>query len=1672
MVLQKNIHLHMNRFLTLIFLIYGNLFTASSVKSSNILGADITYKHVSGYKWEITLQVYRNCRGDSFQLTFNDVQIACNNLNIQQPLYLKRESIKDITVINSYASMPCDPLNAKTKNTGIEKHTFRGILDLDSSRLDTFKNCGELYIFFEKCCRDTAISTGDFGRNKFNTYASIAISTGLFNSSVQFEADPIVYLCKNVPSRLSAGVSDKIDFDSLVFSLSTPLPGRNAPSINYDSGFSKEVPLSVYFPANRKPPFNNPMANPPVGFFLDHDIGNYIFTPVRSEEMGVYVIQVDEYRKDSSGIVKKVGSTRRDIMAIVQDCDTNHAPQIQISGKTFTELSICNQDSIKICFDISTSDEPADNLYPKDSVFLRPLYLPSGASFNYNNTQSIKQSGKFCMQFSDSFIQGPNKYKPLSVVFEARDNQSPLNAVALKTISFGLIKEQTAKSLIQGYIQEDYNRNCKADSGERMLSQLRISFSNNTHTNTDLNGKFKNCLNIGEYRARPFPSPWFIDCGDTVLNTKRDSVYSIEFFRSIEYGVSGVVYKNSYCDSPLHKREIAENVMVIAKPGNYVATTDSEGRYVLKLPLGKTYRITVGNNQTYTVNPKCDSFHLVQVLNNSSYHENNFGIEKIPDIGLSLISESDGPELVMNQVKRVLLRLTNSGEDITSVFRTHFLYDSRLKIDTSHSILKIIEPGHAIIRTQLGASEIKEFSFAFMVDSNDYQFDDLIYFQTYFDSVDQKQNLLTHNDTSLNAFKITKKTNSNQIKTYNDSLITPVNPWIYYHLEFQNTEQKEVNEVIIKDTLPDGLDYSSLEVIETKPKGRWILDHNKIWFFFTDTFFSDRLSDSINSKGSVQFRIRAQDTIRSKRELINSASVQFGFYPEKQLIKSKSTFHTPLKMERLNSDSFCSLDQIRVQYCSFYKIWDKNHTYILEISENGGSFLNPRTLYEWKTDSGCGIRYIIIPDSIETGKYRLRLRSSEKNAVGFEDSYSQMIFIESLLPDTLMLSATELCQGEFIHIQSTKQRSNQKLYINNSLFDSSGSNPTWSLNHLEGTNQIYLMTGESATCFRSSDTQTLVIHPRPDVKWSSDSNFCFDDHLLHLTNETESDQIQGGLHYILNINNHYSHDLDNSFQDTSLRFDHSGNYQIILIAETNRGCKDSLLRTITIYENPKAVIGKIPLEICDKKDGISFLDRSTYPDFEKGQRQWNFGDGTISDQVEGTHIWQVGTYQIQLIAKSENGCLDTARQKLTILPSPQAEFFVDNDTQCFRDHLFQFDVTNILDSNSLIQIEWNFGDGEYSYDKNPEHRFQNSGQYKVNVILKNQVGCSDTSFKEIQVYPSPVASTLDSLYSVCQWDEGFQINFEGKAPTGTYLIWHTGTGDSLFSDTFRFVYKDTGTFHLIHALSLGLCHDTSNTIIHVSPSPKINSISGENVCLDDTTRIVYSLGTKYPGTSLLFSWPDGSTDNYSDPEKTMIQKYFSSAGSYSFSLQAFLPNGCQDSMGTNCDVFWKSRPDFRYEHNRSGEYIFISNGNDSVQVQKWIIQEKGITNEFSEDPLRYKFKIPGKYMITLMETSVEGCISEISKEIPVVFGNMFRIPSLLEYSTVESFELSNYDLLKSLKMTIWDLSGRKIFESTNPITIFSGFRPAAGLYIYDLVATDLENMQHKHSGSIRIFKSD
>ena len=119
-----------------------------------------------------------------------------------------------------------------------------------------------------------------------------------------------------------------------------------------------------------------------------------------------------------------------------------------------------------------------------------------------------------------------------------------------------------------------------------------------------------------------------------------------------------------------------------------------------------------------------------------------------------------------------------------------------------------------------------------------------------------------------------------------------------------------------------------------------------------------------------------------------------------------------------------------------------------------------------------------------------------------------------------------------------------------------------------------------------------------------------------------------------------------SYSDSvSVSYNLIGDYHVSLFIETAAGCKDSIVKTITIFENPKANFNYNPYTISTLNPDINFVNTST----NASLYLWDFGDSISSIIESPSHIYDdAGVYDVMLIVKNINECMDSITKNIVM----------------------------------------------------------------------------------------------------------------------------------------------------------------------------------------------------------------------------------------------------------------------------------------------------------------------------------------------------------------------------------------------------------------------------------------
>jgi gliding motility-associated-like protein len=356
-------------------------------QATHIVGADLTYRWVSGNTYEITLTAYRDCEGIPIQPTFR-IDYSSLTCNVQNTLIVRLDgNPSEITPVCPTVPTTC----AGGTQIGIQKYTYKGTVTLPSQ-------CSDWTFSWRDCNRNRAITNLLDPQNQC-LYIEATLNNLAFpqNSSPQFLQIPVSVLCLNQVNLISQGTIDT-DGDQITYTLVNPRVSKFQ-TVNYKPGFSG----------------TNPMSSS-TGYALNTALGSIAVSPTLAE-ITVSAILVQEFRNG-----QLVGSVMRDMQILTRDC-ANDLPRISgIDGGNLTEVTICA--GKQVCFDVLGSDANAGQIL---QMTWDPAFDTTYAKFQITANNTTRPKGRFCLD--------PPGAIPGKFIFTVtlKDNFCPIRGVTTKT---------------------------------------------------------------------------------------------------------------------------------------------------------------------------------------------------------------------------------------------------------------------------------------------------------------------------------------------------------------------------------------------------------------------------------------------------------------------------------------------------------------------------------------------------------------------------------------------------------------------------------------------------------------------------------------------------------------------------------------------------------------------------------------------------------------------------------------------------------------------------------------------------------------------------------------------------------------------------------------------------------------------------------------------------------------------------------------------------------------------------------------------------------------------------------------------------------------------------------------------------------------------------------------
>jgi gliding motility-associated-like protein len=433
-------------------------------------------------------------------------------------------------------------------------------------------------------------------------------------------------------------------------------------------------------------------------------------------------------------------------------------------------------------------------------------------------------------------------------------------------------------------------------------------------------------------------------------------------------------------------------------------------------------------------------------------------------------------------------------------------------------------------------------------------------------------------------------------------------------------------------------------------------------------------------------------------------------------------------------------------------------------------------------------------------------------------------------------------------------------------------------------------------------------------------------------------------------------------------------YTVQLIVNT-ANCGDTALQTITINIKPTANFTLTPISGCPTLT-VNFTNTS----LNATSYNWTFGNLSTSTSTNTSSVYTNTlsvneNYTVTLLAGTGLGCTDTKTAVVTVFPKPISSFTTNAVAGCSP-----VAATFTNNSTGASSFIWTFGDGATSTSTTStlSHTYTNLTlliqTYTVQLVAISSNGCKDSMQLTVATYPRPIFNFTMVPNTGCS---PLSINFPSVLGAVTYQ-WDFGDGSPLsFASNPTHIFTNTTTVNQTFTVQLIAsnafsCVDTTYGYPVVFAKPLANFVLSPTVGCSPLP--VTFTNTSIIGSTYLWNFGDGITDNTINASHTYTNLSSTSNQTYTCMLVAISSNGCRDSITKPVLLLFKPKANFTVDTpSCSPKILTFTNTSTGSLSYNWDFGTSTSTNINESHQYINNTSVIVTNTVQLIATSVNNC---------------------------------------------------------------------------------------------------
>jgi PKD repeat protein len=437
-----------------------------------------------------------------------------------------------------------------------------------------------------------------------------------------------------------------------------------------------------------------------------------------------------------------------------------------------------------------------------------------------------------------------------------------------------------------------------------------------------------------------------------------------------------------------------------------------------------------------------------------------------------------------------------------------------------------------------------------------------------------------------------------------------------------------------------------------------------------------------------------------------------------------------------------------------------------------------------------------------------------------------------------------------------------------------------------------------------------------------------------------------------------------------------GIYKVCLTASDNvNSMSNTICKEVRVGDGPCNLGSDFSYFIYPDALEVSFLNKTMgASDFYF----WTFGDGSSSTSENPYQYYSYpGYYEVSLsVISSTDGCIDQSVKYIEVGNADCRagfEFKINSDdkTVNFKDE----------SKGSIDYYYWDFGDGNYSASKSPDHVFKNTGLYTVgqtviSSIAKKNGECMDYFEQVLQVGEIKCAADFKTYIDPSINTAYFTNRVLGES---TALFWSFGDGrfstdqnpvhefptDGLYTAALNTYDINSGCMdYYQELLQIGGIGIDCNADFIYRVDPTTNTVTFNNKSNGDIVESLWNFGDESVNSS----------------ETNPVYTY-EKPGNYYVSLSVYNSDGIKNMVGkwvlVDADNGYDCHADFMFNIDSINRKVkFVDNSFGDNLEYKWDFDDSRADSVSALKNPTHTYDAKGYYMVRLrVLNTVTGCRS-------------------------------------------------------------------------------------------------